>query len=70
MTQAYLEVRRGKRRSDNEGIRLKTNRYKAFRDPELVRKLQTHIAKLSRTPLKIMEFCGTHTHAICRFGIA
>ena len=28
MTQAYLEVRRGKRRSDNEGIHLKANRYK------------------------------------------
>jgi hypothetical protein len=29
MTQAYLEVRRGKRRSDNEGIHLKANWYKA-----------------------------------------
>ncbi len=42
---------------------------KSFRDPELVRKLTAHIARLSRTPLRIMEFCGTHTHAICRFGI-
>ena len=42
---------------------------KAFRDPELVRKLKERIARLSHTPLKIMEFCGTHTHAICRFGI-
>ena len=30
MTQAYPEVRRGKRRSDNEGIRLKANRYKIY----------------------------------------
>lgn len=42
---------------------------KAFRDPELVRKLTERIAGLSRTPLRIMEFCGTHTHAICRYGI-
>jgi len=42
---------------------------KSFRDPELVRKLTAHIARLSRTPLRIMEFCGTHTHAICKFGI-
>ena len=42
---------------------------KAFRDPELVRKLIERITRLSHTPLKIMEFCGTHTHAICRFGI-
>ena len=41
----------------------------AYRDPELVRKLKERIARLSHTPLKIMEFCGTHTHAICRFGI-
>jgi hydrogenase expression/formation protein HypD len=42
---------------------------KAFRDPELVHKLSAHIARTSRSPLKIMEFCGTHTHAVCRFGI-
>ncbi len=42
---------------------------KAFRDPGLVHKLRDRIALISRTPLKIMEFCGTHTHAICRFGI-
>ena len=42
---------------------------KAFRDPELVRKLKERVARLSITPLKIMEFCGTHTHAICKFGI-
>ena len=28
MTQAHSDVRRGKRRSDNEGIRLKANWYK------------------------------------------
>jgi hydrogenase expression/formation protein HypD len=42
---------------------------KAFRDPEHVGKLKERIARLSRSPLKIMEFCGTHTHAICKFGI-
>ena len=42
---------------------------KAFRDPELVQKLKGRIARISHTPLKIMEFCGTHTHAICKFGI-
>jgi len=42
---------------------------KVFRDPDLVRKLTERIAGLSRTPLKIMEFCGTHTHAICRYGL-
>ena len=41
----------------------------AFRNPELVHKLSTRIAALSRSPLRIMEFCGTHTHAVCRFGI-
>jgi hypothetical protein len=30
MTQAYSEVRRGKRRSDNEGIHLKVNRYQWY----------------------------------------
>jgi len=41
----------------------------AFRNPEVVRRLSARIAETSRSPLKIMEFCGTHTHAVRRFGI-
>ena len=42
---------------------------KAFRSPELVEKLKERIAHRSHRPLRIMEFCGTHTHTVCRFGI-
>jgi hydrogenase expression/formation protein HypD len=41
----------------------------AFRDPAVVEKLTRKIAALSTKPVKIMEFCGTHTHSIHRFGI-
>ena len=41
----------------------------AFRSPDLIRRLADEIARLSRHPVKIMEFCGTHTHAIRRYGI-
>jgi hydrogenase expression/formation protein HypD len=41
----------------------------AFRDPALVEKLRRKIGKTSTRPVKIMEFCGTHTHAISRYGI-
>lgn len=41
----------------------------AFRDPLLVAKLTEKIRAISKRPVKIMEFCGTHTHAICKFGI-
>ena len=41
----------------------------SFRSPELVEKLKQRIAAISRTPIRIMEFCGTHTHAVCRYGI-
>jgi hydrogenase expression/formation protein HypD len=41
----------------------------ALRSPDLIRKLTDEIANLSKHPIKIMEFCGTHTHAICRYGI-
>ena len=41
----------------------------AFRDPSVVEKLKAKIWAVSRKPVKIMEFCGTHTHAIHRFGI-
>ncbi|MGD0230563.1 MAG: hydrogenase formation protein HypD [Syntrophorhabdales bacterium] len=41
----------------------------AFRDPAVVEKLKNKIWAVSTKPIKIMEFCGTHTHAIHRFGI-
>lgn len=41
----------------------------AFRDPAIVEKLKEKIWAASKRSIKIMEFCGTHTHAIHRFGI-
>ncbi len=41
----------------------------AFRDPSIVEKLKARIWDVSRKPIKIMEFCGTHTHAMHRFGL-
>ena len=41
----------------------------AFRNPAIVEKLKEKIWAASKRPIKIMEFCGTHTHAIHRFGI-
>jgi hydrogenase expression/formation protein HypD len=41
----------------------------AFRDPAVVEKLTHKIWAASGRSIKIMEFCGTHTHAIHRFGI-
>ena len=40
-----------------------------FRDPALARALVARIRQRSRSPLRIMEFCGGHTHAIMRYGI-
>jgi hydrogenase expression/formation protein HypD len=40
-----------------------------FSSPEFVRDLTRRIGKISTKPLKIMEFCGTHSHAIYRYGI-
>lgn len=47
-----------------------------FRDPALaapvIRDIEALLAKMGRTkerPLKIMEVCGGHTHAIFRFGL-
>ncbi|HUX48989.1 MAG TPA: hydrogenase formation protein HypD [Dehalococcoidia bacterium] len=40
-----------------------------YRDSELARKLAQKIASRSTRPIKIMEFCGGHTHAILRYGI-
>jgi hydrogenase expression/formation protein HypD len=41
----------------------------ALRSPDLIRRLADEIARLSKHSIKIMEFCGTHTHAICRNGL-
>ena len=41
----------------------------AFRDPQLARSLVTQLKTSARTPMRIMEVCGTHTMAIFRHGI-
>lgn len=40
-----------------------------FRDPALARALVERIQRRAREPMRLMEFCGGHTHAILRFGI-
>lgn len=40
-----------------------------YRSPEPVGRLVNLIAGRSRTPVRLMEFCGGHTHAIFRFGL-
>jgi len=40
-----------------------------FRDPHLARALVENIRQRTRRRLRVMEFCGGHTHAILRFGI-
>ena len=40
-----------------------------FRDPRLVKPLVERIRAYSGPPLRFMEFCGGHTHAIMRYGI-
>ena len=40
-----------------------------FRDPALARKLLSRIEGRSRQPIRLMEFCGGHTHAIMRYGL-
>ncbi|MGD2207442.1 MAG: hydrogenase formation protein HypD [Anaerolineae bacterium] len=40
-----------------------------FRDPSLARKLLARIEANSRQPVRLMEFCGGHTHAIMRYGL-
>jgi hydrogenase expression/formation protein HypD len=40
-----------------------------FRDPRLVQVLVAEIRERANRPLRLMEFCGGHTHAILRFGI-
>lgn len=41
----------------------------AFRDPGLAAKLVAAIRARSRRPVRLMEFCGGHTHAILRYGL-
>jgi hydrogenase expression/formation protein HypD len=41
----------------------------AFRDPRIARNLVRRIQNRSRTPVRLMEVCGTHTMAIFRHGI-
>ena len=40
-----------------------------FRDPRLAQALVSQIRECSQRPIRLMEFCGGHTHAILRFGI-
>jgi len=40
-----------------------------FRDPQSVQRWLDRIRKRSTQPVRLMEFCGGHTHAIARFGL-
>ncbi len=40
-----------------------------FRDPELARRLAAQIVQRATRPVRLMEFCGGHTHVIFRFGL-
>jgi len=40
-----------------------------FRDPQLARSLLASIRARSTRPVRFMEFCGGHTHAIFRHGL-
>lgn len=40
-----------------------------FRDPALARTLLSRIRAHSSRPIRLMEFCGGHTHAIMRYGL-
>jgi len=40
-----------------------------FRDPALARALVEQIRREAQRPIRVMEFCGGHTHAIFRFGL-
>ena len=40
-----------------------------FRDPALAQKLLARIRGRSTRPVRLMEFCGGHTHAILRYGL-
>jgi len=40
-----------------------------YQNSELARKVAQRIANRSTKPIRLMEFCGGHTHAIMRYGI-
>src|SRR5512137_1899202 len=40
-----------------------------FRNPEAAQHLLVRIAHHSRQPVRLMEFCGGHTHAILKTGL-
>ena len=40
-----------------------------YRDPALARTLLARIEASSTRPVRLMEFCGGHTHAIMRYGL-
>lgn len=40
-----------------------------YQNSELAKGLAKRIAKQSTKPIRLMEFCGGHTHAIMRYGI-
>lgn len=40
-----------------------------FRDPTLAHSLIEQIRRSATRPIRLMEFCGGHTHAIFRFGL-
>ncbi|MEE9528940.1 MAG: hydrogenase formation protein HypD, partial [Dehalococcoidia bacterium] len=40
-----------------------------YQNSELAKKLAQRIAGLSVRSIRLMEFCGGHTHAIMRYGI-
>lgn len=40
-----------------------------FRDPALARRLVEGIRREATRPVRLMEFCGGHTHMIFRFGL-
>jgi len=40
-----------------------------FRDPDLARRLIARIRQDATRPVRLMEFCGGHTHTIFRFGL-
>jgi hydrogenase expression/formation protein HypD len=46
-----------------------TEIYRPFRDAGAARALAKAIHARSTHPIRLMEFCGGHTHAILRFGI-
>lgn len=43
--------------------------FERFRDPDAARAVAEAIRDRSTRPVRLMEFCGGHTHAILRFGI-